>query len=565
MVLATILSCVLNATIYAPENAADAWNDLFVQIEGVEIPQTTQSEWTVIEKEQYKLLLPLIKQINEIAKMPTCDWGLDYSQGLEMELPHLGDIRQAAQLMAFSIQGDADIGNYASALQGMESLIGISQQATDGRTIITSLVSYSIFAMDKKTTFVIDSSEDVDQLDSLQSVISLLNQFDPFGIRSSVAGEQEIVSDWLLETDLSAVDLEGNFDSDDLEAIRDDENLDIQMQVSSYNEAMDQMVEVFAMPDEKEALEKLSELQEAVELGEYGFLTKLLFVEGNNLLKTAFEASKDVREMQALLQQRIETLRAPRASAYFLEAVNVYCAIDTKERIEATEKGEFELISPSLVLLATAAEMQPTEITLSNDPATPAWLAPLYAMTIDGLERGTTNDFVTALRVAGHISQQKRLSASVAASMIVQSVIELDPVFSEEDTPRVLEAIRRIPSSDAFLILATTEDEKIRFGEWAQVSEEWIPTPMALLAASLTIAKENQMDAACENSWKRLVSALGVPDDDTVVLAAVTQLMPEILLHTEFEHEQSFVHKLRRAKNQLPTLRRILTTPPLRR
>ena len=341
MVLATILSCVLNATIYAPENAADAWNDLFVQIEGVEIPQTTQSEWTVIEKEQYKLLLPLIKQINEIAKMPTCDWGLDYSQGLEMELPHLGDIRQAAQLMAFSIQGDAEIGNYASALQGMESLIGISQQATDGRTIITSLVSYSIFAMDKKTTFVIDSSEDVDQLDSLQSVISLLNQFDPFGIRSSVAGEQEIVSDWLLETDLSAVDLEGNFDSDDLEAIRDDENLDIQMQVSSYNEAMDQMVEVFAMPDEKEALEKLSELQEAVELGEYGFLTKLLFVEGNNLLKTAFEASKDVREMQALLQQRIETLRAPRASAYFLEAVNVYCAIDTKERIEATEKGEF--------------------------------------------------------------------------------------------------------------------------------------------------------------------------------------------------------------------------------
>jgi hypothetical protein len=560
MVLATILHCAMSVTFSAPENAADAWNDWFLQIEGAEIPQGMQSEWTEIEKEQYKQLLPLINQIKEIAKIPTCDWGLDYSKGLEMELPHLGDIRQAAQLMSFSIQGDAEIGNYASALQGMESLIGISQQATDRRSIITSLVSYSIFAIDKNATFVFDSSEDVDQLDSLQSTISLLDQFDPFGIRSSVTGEQQVVSDWLLETDLSTVDLEGNFDKDDLEVILADGNLELQRDVSSYNEAMDQMVDIFAMPDEKEALEKLSELQEAVKLGEYGLRTKALFIQGDNLLKAAFEASKDVREMRTLLQQRIDMLRAPNASAYFLQAVNAYCAIDMKERIESIEKGEYEIIAPALALLATAAEMQPTKITLSNDPETPAWLAPVYAMTIDGLHRGTTNDFITALRVAGHVSQQERLAASVAASMIVESVIELVPKLSEEDTPRVLEAIRRIPSVDSFLILATAEDEKVRFEQWSHHLEGWNPTPMALLAATLTLAKENQIDAACEDCWTRLLEALAVTDDDTIVLAAVTQNMPEVLLHAEFENEQFFVQKLRHAKNQLLMLRRTLTT-----
>jgi len=550
----------MSVTFSAPENAADAWNDWFLQIEGAEIPQGMQSEWTEIEKEQYKQLLPLINQIKEIAKIPTCDWGLDYSKGLEMELPHLGDIRQAAQLMSFSIQGDAEIGNYASALQGMESLIGISQQATDRRSIITSLVSYSIFAIDKNATFVFDSSEDVDQLDSLQSTISLLDQFDPFGIRSSVTGEQQVVSDWLLETDLSTVDLEGNFDKDDLEVILADGNLELQRDVSLYNEAMDQMVDIFAMPDEKEALEKLSELQEAVKLGEYGLRTKALFIQGDNLLKAAFEASKDVREMRTLLQQRIDMLRAPNASAYFLQAVNAYCAIDMKERIESIEKGEYEIIAPALALLATAAEMQPTKITLSNDPETPAWLAPVYAMTIDGLHRGTTNDFITALRVAGHVSQQERLAASVAASMIVESVIELVPKLSEEDTPRVLEAIRRIPSVDSFLILATAEDEKVRFEQWSHHLEGWNPTPMALLAATLTLAKENQIDAACEDCWTRLLEALAVTDDDTIVLAAVTQNMPEVLLHAEFENEQFFVQKLRHAKNQLLMLRRTLTT-----
>jgi hypothetical protein len=59
-----------------------------------------------------------------------------------------------------------------------------------------------------------------------------------------------------------------------------------------------------------------------------------------------------------------------------------------------------------------------------------------------------------------------------------------------------------------------------------------------------------------------LVEAIGVPDDDTVVFAAVTQNMSDALLVAEFENEEQFIQKLRRSKNQLPALRRKLTTLP---
>jgi len=349
-----------------------------------------------------------------------------------------------------------------------------------------------------------------------------------------------------------------------LEVIRAAEGQDIQREVSSYNEAMDQMVDIFAMPDEKEALAKLSELQEAVKSGDYGFLTKSLFHQGDNLLKAAFEASKDVREMRTLLQQRIDMLRAPNASAYFLQAVNAYCAIDVKERIEATEKREFEIFDKTFQLLSTAAEMNAVKITLSNDPKTPPWLAPIFAMTSDSLARGTIDDFMTAIRVAAHLSQQDRFAASLAASMIIEAVFVSLPRITEIESSLLLEATRRIPAADAYMILATAAKEQTRLEKWMFTEEGWSPTPMALLAATITLAKEQEVDGVCEDCWVRLIATFGVPDDDTVVLAAVTQNMSEALLVAEFENEHQFIEKLRHAQNQLPMLRRKLATSPTR-
>jgi hypothetical protein len=209
--------------------------------------------------------------------------------------------------------------------------------------------------------------------------------------------------------------------------------------------------------------------------------------------------------------------------------------------------------------------MPPTRITLSEESAVPVWLAPIFLMTIDGLARGNPNDFVTALRVAGHLSMQDRLAASVTALIIVEEVQSLmRDQLTEEERSLLLEATRRIPAADAFMILASTTQDKTRFQQWMSTEEGWNPTPMALLAATITLAKEKD-ELPCGEAWAKWIERLGVPDDDTVVLAAVTQNMPETLLLAEFENEQKFVQRLRYAKNKLPSLRRKLTTIPSKR
>jgi hypothetical protein len=558
MVPATILFCVLNVTFPAPENAADAWREFFSQMEGVEIPQGTQSEWTTVELSQYEDLQPLIIRAKEIAMIPTCDWNLDYSKGLDLLIPHVSDIRQAAMLVSFSIQGDTKSENFDSAIMGMESLVGISSHLSDDDLIIGSLVSYSVFSILKDNTSLFENVQDPAKLESLLDSVQHLNEFDPFGIRAGVAGEQQYLGDWLSEKDVVDLDL-GGFINEEL-----DPELNMELEVSRYGEAMDRLVEVFQMKDESKAVAAMDALQDEVESGEFGELTKVLFVSGNNLLKTAFSASKDVVELKSILQQRIDTLRTPDAAAYFLQAVDAYCAIDAEERIAAVKSGEFNTLNLSLSTLAKAAEMQPSKITLADDPQTPPWLAPIFAMTSDSLARGTIDDFVTAIRVAAHLSQQDRFAASLAASMIIEAVFVSLPRITEKESSLLLEATRRIPAADAYMILATTAKEQIRFEKWMFTEEGWSPTPMALLAATITLAKEQKVDGVCEDCWVKLIATFGVPDDDTVVLAAVTQNMSEALLVAEFENEHQFIEKLRHAQNQLPMLRRKLATSPTR-
>ncbi len=558
MVPATILFCVLNVTFPAPENAADAWREFFSQMEGVEIPQGTQSEWTTVELSQYEDLQPLIIRAKEIAMIPTCDWNLDYSKGLDLLIPHVSDIRQAAMLVSFSIQGDTKSENFDSAIMGMESLVGISSHLSDDDLIIGSLVSYSVFSILKDNTSLFENVQDPAKLESLLDSVQHLNEFDPFGIRAGVAGEQQYLGDWLSEKDVVDLDL-GGFINEEL-----DPELNMELEVSRYGEAMDRLVEVFQMKDESKAVAAMGALLDEVESGEFGELTKVLFVSGNNLLKTAFSASKDVVELKSILQQHIDTLRTPDAAAYFLQAVDAYCAIDAEERIAAVENGEFDTLNLSLSTLAKAAEMQPSKITLADDPQTPPWLAPIFAMTSDSLARGTIDDFMTAIRVAAHLSQQDRFAASLAASMIIEAVFVSLPRITEIESSLLLEATRRIPAADAYMILATTAKEQIRFEKWMFTEEGWSPTPMALLAATITLAKEQKVDGVCEDCWVRLIATFGVPDDDTVVLAAVTQNMSEALLVAEFENEHQFIEKLRHAQNQLPMLRRKLATSPTR-
>ena len=95
MVLATTLLCSLAFCTAIPipftpppgappaQNAADAWNQFFLETEHVEYPYDYDFEWTDEAQTLYEELSPVFQQARAISTIEYCDWGLDYSKGLD--------------------------------------------------------------------------------------------------------------------------------------------------------------------------------------------------------------------------------------------------------------------------------------------------------------------------------------------------------------------------------------------------------------------------------------------------------------------------------------------------
>ena len=104
MVLATIMKCAILSAAVTPPNAADSWNDFFDHIQEIDLPAGEQSSWGPAEQARYEELLPLIQQARSFAQIEQCDWGLDYSQGLGMLVPHLAPMRDDVVVDAIAVQ-----------------------------------------------------------------------------------------------------------------------------------------------------------------------------------------------------------------------------------------------------------------------------------------------------------------------------------------------------------------------------------------------------------------------------------------------------------------------------
>lgn len=552
MVLATLIPCVLCSGVLAEPNAAEAWYVFFDQIDGIEIPQGDMDRWSTEDQAQYEKLAPLIYMARALALNTNCDWGIDYSAGLNMELTHLSPLRNAAKLIHFSMRGDMQAGNTESALAGMQSLLGITSHYQADGLLISSLVTTSTFKMAMTSASLVDGVSDPAQLETMLQSLDTFDTFDPFGIRRSIGFESEMMSKWLASDD-ALKELGIDFSADQLDT-----------QMANYKSVMDQAVAIFAMPNEEEALEAADALISEIDAQEYGFVA-MLMPTIDRLLETAFQASSELEEFRTLLEARIKLLRAPKAASYFLQAVETYAAIDPESREEALRQGDYEVIGEALQLLAKAASMEPVLITRTDDPSVPPWLAPLHSMTIYGLARGTLDDIVTAIRVAGHLSQQDRLSASIAAANIIKVVGRTEfTLMTQDERNRMSEATRMVPSADAFMLLAARRSDTKRLIDWFEIEGVWKPESIAILAATLTLTREQNIVEQWPIVWPQFIDMLAVPDDDFVIVAAVQERMLDALLFASFQRSVEFENNVRNAGRELLSLRQKLTRLPIK-
>lgn len=89
---------------------------------------------------------PVVDLVVRAADIDKCDWGYDYSQGVELTMPNFARIRPIAFLLAADAKWQATQGNYQAALDRCLTMRKIAVHTCD-KTLISYLVGVAIDAL----------------------------------------------------------------------------------------------------------------------------------------------------------------------------------------------------------------------------------------------------------------------------------------------------------------------------------------------------------------------------------------------------------------------------------
>lgn len=135
-----------------------------------------------------------MKSFHRATAMPNCDWGLEFSAGPHMVMPHLSKARQMARFAALHARKQFADGNQDAALETLGDLFVMTRHTGGDSVLISLLVQYAIESMTFELTAYHLLDLDDAQLDRLSHRLDSL----PKGgsIRQSLELEQEIYIGW---------------------------------------------------------------------------------------------------------------------------------------------------------------------------------------------------------------------------------------------------------------------------------------------------------------------------------------------------------------------------------
>jgi hypothetical protein len=88
-----------------------------------------------------------IKYYIDAGDAPNCDWGMDYSEGLELQMPHFSPLRNLARIVRAQAKITAESGDYDRALDLCLSLHKAGNHIAGSGLLISYLVGISVDAM----------------------------------------------------------------------------------------------------------------------------------------------------------------------------------------------------------------------------------------------------------------------------------------------------------------------------------------------------------------------------------------------------------------------------------
>jgi len=122
-----------------------------------------------------------ITSLHEIIEHPDLDFGLDYSQGFNLLLPHLAPLKRAVQILSAAAMLELHHGNAAEAAQHIRAMLALSTASADEPVLISQLVRIAIAQISFNATWELLQSSNITEagLQQLQADWSSLRFVGP--------------------------------------------------------------------------------------------------------------------------------------------------------------------------------------------------------------------------------------------------------------------------------------------------------------------------------------------------------------------------------------------------
>ena len=204
-----------------------------------------------------------IKTTMAATAIPDCDWGMDYSEGFDLLMPHLGPMRKVCKVILLDAQIKAGQGHVEKAIEQSLACFKIARHIKKDTTIISSLVGISVEQLACETIGSILSKHAVNEKLLIVVRDNLNEMTSDYGtMKECMRMEADIAASYVRMENMPAV-FEALGIKDDEKIAEFDEEM-LAKSIAYYRKHMEKLIKAFDLPYEK-AIVKIRSIQKKME------------------------------------------------------------------------------------------------------------------------------------------------------------------------------------------------------------------------------------------------------------------------------------------------------------
>ncbi len=291
-----------------------------------------------------RALAPTLALLRRGAAQQYSDYGLDFSKGFELTLPHLGQLRNGARLLRAEALVKMHDGDVAGASRDLASMYQIGGHLSDDRVLISALVGTAIFNFaDESVQSALDRGAiDTSAAAELAGALQQLDEDDPFGFVESIFSEHELMMATLsndVHDDGDMHELASMIGGSEEQAhaiVEKLQDADVDAEMAKFDGAMNDVAEILLLEDTDEGQQRLNDWESKIENGDYGVFATLLMPGYGKAYQLMIEARSLVAERRAMLEKLAQGELDPAAMAnaalVYQQAIDAFNALPEQQR-----------------------------------------------------------------------------------------------------------------------------------------------------------------------------------------------------------------------------------------